>query len=309
MIRKISCRQLGACALTLSSLLWAGNAIVGRAVRLDCDPLTLSYYRWLITALAIGLLARQQIAQDIPRYKKHWKLLLAGGLLGMALFHTLQYHALAENSATDVALIMSFTPAIVMLITAAVERKRPRSNEITGLILSVTGAALVTTHGFTASLPDQHGDRSIIALAVFCWAGYSIIARARPANLAISSMLFAMSLAATLLLTPFYVFSVFQGHNIPFNQEQILAIIYVSLFASLLAYQAYSFGIEKLGGMTAPQYLSLIPLFTALMSLLFLGEPPKIYEFLAMACIIGGVSLATIRMSTFVPLSKGTGDP
>jgi drug/metabolite transporter (DMT)-like permease len=289
----ISQRLLGAASLTLSALLWAGNAVVGRAVRFDCDPLTLSYFRWLITAILIGTLGWRHIRRDVAIYKKHWKFVVSGGLLGMAFFHTLQYSALAKANATDVALIMSFTPIIVVMMTAALEWKQPRTRELLGLILSVAGAAAIVRHGSFGSLETHPRDSAVVVTALLCWAGYSVIVRDRPTNLSISSMVFGMSLTASVFLTPFYAISVFQEQNASFNWQQLLAIGYVSLFASLIAYQAYSLGIDKLGAIVAPQYLSLIPVFTGLLSAVFIGETPQFNELLAMALIVGGLLLAT----------------
>ncbi|MCE7629569.1 DMT family transporter, partial [Vibrio fluvialis] len=41
------------CLLALPPLFWAGNFIVGRSVRGDIPPLTLSFDRWLIASLVL----------------------------------------------------------------------------------------------------------------------------------------------------------------------------------------------------------------------------------------------------------------
>ena len=37
--------------LTLTSLFWAGNFVVGRAIRADVPPLSLAFWRWTIALL------------------------------------------------------------------------------------------------------------------------------------------------------------------------------------------------------------------------------------------------------------------
>ena len=40
--------------LALANLFWAGNWVIGRALRDSLDPLTLNFYRWLIVVLVLA---------------------------------------------------------------------------------------------------------------------------------------------------------------------------------------------------------------------------------------------------------------
>ena len=70
-------RQLTAFALLgLVMVLWAGNSIVGRAVRFDVPPLTLAFVRWLGASLILLPFAIAPLRCDWSAIKKAWKPML-----------------------------------------------------------------------------------------------------------------------------------------------------------------------------------------------------------------------------------------
>jgi len=48
--------------LALTMLIWAGNWVIGRALREAIDPVTLNFWRWAIAALALLPFALPQLA-------------------------------------------------------------------------------------------------------------------------------------------------------------------------------------------------------------------------------------------------------
>ncbi|MGZ3171972.1 MAG: EamA family transporter, partial [Croceibacterium sp.] len=83
-------RQLRAFALlALVMVLWAGNSIVGRAVRNDVDPMTLAFVRWAGASLILLPFALRPLRRDWPAIRKAWKPVLVLGLLGVGAFNAL----------------------------------------------------------------------------------------------------------------------------------------------------------------------------------------------------------------------------
>jgi drug/metabolite transporter (DMT)-like permease len=73
----------------------------------------------------------------------------------------------------------------------------------------------------------------------------------------------------------------------------VAAMGYVSLVAAALAYLCFNRGIEILGGLRAGVFLHLIPLFTSLLAMIFLGEQPHLYHAIGFALILTGIWLTT----------------
>ena len=82
-------RQLTAFALLgLVMVLWAGNSIVGRAVRFDVPPLTLAFVRWFGASLILAPFALPHVRRDWAAIRKGWKAIVLLGLLGIGAFNT-----------------------------------------------------------------------------------------------------------------------------------------------------------------------------------------------------------------------------
>ena len=77
-------RQLTAFALLgLVMVLWAGNSIVGRAVRFDVPPLTLAFVRWFGASLLLSPFALSHVRRDWAAIREGWKAIVLLGLLGV----------------------------------------------------------------------------------------------------------------------------------------------------------------------------------------------------------------------------------
>ncbi|MGI9384895.1 MAG: EamA family transporter [Methyloligellaceae bacterium] len=74
-----------------------------------------------------------------------------------------------------------------------------------------------------------------------------------------------------------------------------LAVAYVSVFPSVLAYIFYNRGVELIGGARAGAFMHLIPLFGAVFAIGLLGETLTPYHGVGFALIVAGVMLAARR--------------
>ncbi len=71
------------------------------------------------------------------------------------------------------------------------------------------------------------------------------------------------------------------------------ALIYVSVGPAVLAYRFWSLGVQNVGPNIAGFFVNLIPVFTATLSALVLGEMPQMYHAAAFALIIGGIVVSS----------------
>ncbi|RPH41915.1 MAG: EamA/RhaT family transporter, partial [Desulfobulbaceae bacterium] len=62
--------------LTLAVFFWAGNFIVGRAVRADIPPVGLAFWRWFVASVLVAVLARKYLPGDLREIRRHWFIVL-----------------------------------------------------------------------------------------------------------------------------------------------------------------------------------------------------------------------------------------
>jgi drug/metabolite transporter (DMT)-like permease len=74
-------------------------------------------------------------------------------------------------------------------------------------------------------------------------------------------------------------------------------ILYVGVFASVVAYIAWNRGVAIVGPARAAPFMYLMLVFTPLLSIVLLGEPVRGYHFAGGALIISGIYVATLFRS------------
>src|SRR5690349_13071337 len=80
--------------LSLTSLFWAGNVVVGRFIAGQIPPITLSLLRWLGAFLIVLPFAWSQLVKDWPAIRRRLGLMMLLTFTGVTLFNTLAYWAL-----------------------------------------------------------------------------------------------------------------------------------------------------------------------------------------------------------------------
>ncbi len=108
--------------LGAAPLLWAGNAVVGRAVQTLMPPITLNFLRWLL-ALALLLPLAWQVLRPGSGLWPHWRRYAALGLLGIGSYNALQYLALQTSTPLNVTLVGSSMPVWMLVRGRAVLRR------------------------------------------------------------------------------------------------------------------------------------------------------------------------------------------
>ena len=291
--------------LTLPPLLWAGNAVVGRALVGTVPPMALSAIRWAI-ALVLLLPFATRLWRRPRDIRERWPYLALIGVLGVGTYNSLQYLALQTSTPINVTLILSSMPLWMLLFGILFYREHPTRQQIAGALLSLAGVALVISRGDPKVLLDLHllpGDL-LMLVAVALWAWYSwLLARppahmrgeARPdwgwAELLVVQMIFGTMWAAGAA----GVEAVVSPAQIHWSPMVVLALAYVAIGPSLLAYRFWGEGVSTVGPAVAAFFSNLTPVFAAVMSALWLGEPPRWYHVAAFVLIGAGIVVNSRR--------------
>ncbi len=285
--------------LTLPPLMWAGNAVVGRLMVGSVPPLALNAMRWALAALLLLPLAWRVVARPALLLQR-WRYLAVTGFLGMGCYNALQYQALRTSSPLNVTLIAASMPVWMLAVGALLFGVRPMRQQLWGAALSLSGVALVIARGQLSALAEVRfvtGDL-LMLVAVFSWAIYSWLL-ARPPRSMQSQALPAWNWAEMLLAQILFGL-LFAGGMAGLEQMArpdpivwgpglAMALAFVAIGPSLLAYRCWAQGVAQAGPATAAFFNNLTPVFAALMSAALLGESPQWYHGMAFALIAAGI--------------------
>ncbi len=279
--------------LTITALFWAGNSIVGRAARDLVPPAALSFWRWTFALLLLLPLAWPHLKRDWPVLRANWPIVAPLGALAIGSFNLLLYTGLQSTTALNSMLIQSALPALVLVAGALVMGDRTSLRQVAGVLISLIGVLAIIARGDPAMLWGLQlniGD-AIIGGAVLLWALYSVLLRRRPAVHPLS-FLAASIVVGIVVIVPVYAHELWSGRLIVPAMGSALAIAYVSIFPSFLAYLFFNRGVELIGSAATGQYMNVMPLMGAGLAMLFLGEVLHLFHIAGLALIVSGIVVA-----------------
>jgi drug/metabolite transporter (DMT)-like permease len=281
--------------LAIVMLLWAGNSIVGRAVRDDIPPFTLALARWAGAAIILTPFAWRRLRDDVPALRKHWREVLVLGLLGVAAFNAFLYSGLHHTTATNAMLIQAAIPALVVLFGRLFFGEKARALQILGVIASTIGVAWVVSAGDIDTLLHLRlgaGDVLILA-ASLVWSLYTVLLRLRPEVDPLSFLVVTFTIGALAMLPP-AMHEWLSGDAVRWRPATFGAFAYVAVLPSILAYFLYNRAVGMIGAGRAAQMITLMPLFGALLAALLLGEALYAFHFWGMTFIVAGIALSAV---------------
>lgn len=280
--------------LMLAPLIWGGHGVVGKIAAADIAPMTLALLRWLSTILILLPFA-------IPAVKKDWEVIKANllrlalyGAVGFAAFNMLNYKSLHYTTALNTTLLQAFIPMLILLINWLFFRQALIAVQIIGLLLALLGVIIIISEGrwqTLATLSFNRGDL-LMLLACLMYAIYSIGLRSKP-DISWLSFIFVLAVAACLTVLPFAGYEMTQqNHVVKLSWKTIFLVIYVSLFASIIAQIAYAKGVGLIGANRAGFALNLVPVFGSLLAVFFLGEAFRWFHLVGLLAVLAGIYLS-----------------
>lgn len=281
--------------LTLTTLFWAGNMVIGRGLRDAVPPFTLAFWRWAI-CLALTLpFALPHLKAQWPLLRAAWRPVLILGLLGVGGFNTFAYLALQHTSATNVLLLNSFIPVATLALAWGLLGKRLSGTGSLGVLVSLCGVITIVARGDSATLATLSlnvGDLWMLT-AVLVWALYTIGLQWRPAGVDPMLLLAAFTVVGLAALTPAFLWEMAQGRSVQVSPGALAGIAYVGALPGFLGYVFYNRAVAEVGPGKASLFIHLMPVFGTLLSAIFLGERPQPYHALGIALILSGIFLTS----------------
>jgi drug/metabolite transporter (DMT)-like permease len=282
--------------LVLVALFWAGNSVLARSVRLEVPPLGLSFWRWTVAGLVLLPFVWRDMVRLWPLVRANFGQVLLLSVLGVSNFNTFLYLGLQTTTAANAVLLLSVTPLVIIVCSRLLLGTAIGPRQGVGIAASLLGVLVIIARGEFVRLLEfdlSRGDLWVLA-AVFSWGFYSVLLKRRPAGLDGMPFLGYTVAFGTLGILPLYLWEVASGVSMSFTPTTLLSVLYVAIFASILAYLFWNHAVEQVGPNRAGQFVHLIPVFGSLMSVVLLGERLWFYHLAGILLVAVGIVLATL---------------
>ena len=284
--------------LSLTSLFWAGNIVLGRYVAGHVPPMTLSCVRWIGAFFMLLPFAWPHLARDWPALRARLPLMIGLSATGFAINNALSYWALQHTQALNALLIQSSGPLFVALWSLALFGVRLTWAQLAGIALSLIGVLTIIMGGDLTALAGIRFNKGDIMLAgaLMSFGLYSALMPRRPVTHQLSLITFTTGCGALLLL-PFAIWEYATGFTLKFDTVTITTVIYVVVFPSALAYLFFNRGIALIGPNRAAPFFHLMPVFGSAMAILLLGEQPRLFHLIGYLLVLAGIVIASRQTS------------
>jgi len=281
--------------LVLVALFWAANSVLARWIRFEIPPISLSFWRWAVAGAILLPFVWRDMVRIWPLVRSNLGQVALLSILGVTNFNTFLYLGLQTTTASNAVLLLSVMPLIIILLAWLILGVPIRLRQSLGILVSMAGVAVIVARGELKRVLDLDllsGDLWVLAAAL-SWAAYSVLLKRRPVGFDGSPLLGYTIVVGLLFIAPLYLWEIGTGRSVSWNAITVASVLYVALFASILAYLFWNHAVEKVGPNRAGQFIHLIPVFGSLMSVFFLGEKLYLYHLAGVLLVAVGIALAT----------------
>lgn len=280
--------------MAITTLMWSGNAVIGRAVHETIPPIGLNFWRWMVALPVFVVLAWPHFRKDWPLVRRHWPILLLFAIISITIYNTFAYIGLNTTTAINMLLINTGRPVVIIFLSYALFREKVTAAQAVGLVLALSGTLTILARG---DLDVLIGVRFIagdlwVVVATVCWAVYTVLYPKRPAIHPTNLMLVTIVMGLAILL-PFYLWETFLVRPVPLSAQTYWAVGYLGLIAGGIGYLAFNRMVEVLGANRAGLTSYLVPIVGTALAIFFLGEQFQAFQVVGISLILIGVVFAT----------------
>jgi drug/metabolite transporter (DMT)-like permease len=292
--------------LTLMVLIWGANFSVIKRAFEEIPPQPFNALRLVIasavflTAINIaGRLARRgESVSSVfhtknPLTKRDRIDLIWLGLVGHLGYQYFFVGGVALSSASNAALIVGCTPAVLAVVSALLGRERISTLHWVGAAISAVGIYLVVGQGASFGGSHLRGDLLVMS-SVACWVTFtlgaaSLIQRHSPLYVTGMTMVYG-GMPYVMMALPQILRVVWAD----VSAWAITALVLSALLALNLAYVIWYMGVQRLGPARTSIYSNGVPIVAMTVAALWLGEPLTWNKLIGAAAVLSGVLLTRL---------------
>ena len=282
--------------LILTTLFWSGNFVISRGMYEHIPPFSLAFWRWVIALALLCLFTFGACYRQRLLIKHNVRFIIVQGLLGVAAFNTLIYLAIQTTTAINAVLINSCIPVLIVLCSWAMYRELMSPRQYLGVLVSLLGVVMIIARGkleLLLNLKFNPGDL-LVLMAALTWALYSANLKKYPKDLHPLAYLSAIVFCGIIILLPFYLLEISRVGGFAVTPASIATILYLALFASVLAFIFWNRAVRTIGANRAGPFIHLMPVFSTIMAVMFLGETIQGFHLKGIGMIFVGIAMTTI---------------
>lgn len=277
-------------------IIWGTTFVAIRVVIETIPTLLVTGLRFTFAGVLLLAIARITKAK-FPRAMSEWRHQALAGIVMAGAGNALV--VFAEHSLTSgiAALLAATIPIWMAIMQAALGEAPLTARGISGLALGFAGVGLLVAPAI--------GEPSVSAgfflavgamqLSAICWNTGTLYSRRQVVHSDPLARSVIQMLSAGLAVTLLALVTGERTTTAMFTARSTMALLYLAIFGSVIAYWAYNYAQTKLSAGKVASYAYVNPAVAVLFGALLLGEPVTLTMIAAMVVILAGVALIQIH--------------
>jgi drug/metabolite transporter (DMT)-like permease len=279
--------------LVMTAMFWGGTFIATRIAAQTFGPFTGAGYRYAFALVFLLPLAFRQNRQMFRIKASQIPILMLLGFSGIFAYNYFFFKGLKTIPASRGALLAALNPTIVMIISAILYKEKITVRKMVGILISLTGVVIVISRGKVTELLSslETGDLFMLGCPL-TWAVYTLAARPALRHTTPLQATTWASLSGVIMLL---LFSTTETYPADVPLKVWIALLYLGLIGTVVAFVWYYDGIRKIGPTRTSIFNNLVPVFAVLFSVVILKEKVSWYTWIGGAMVIGGVLFVNLK--------------
>jgi drug/metabolite transporter (DMT)-like permease len=281
-------------AIFLAMIFWAFSFVWFKVANEKFLPITIVFFR-LIIAVAI-LTTYLAVKKKFVRIRREdRKLFIMLALFEPFLYFLGESFGLTYVSATVGSVLISTIPVVATIGAWIFLKERLKLINYAGIVMSFIGI-LVFIIDRNGSLSYNTKGLALMMLAVFSASGYNLTLSRLVGNYGPVFIVNVQNTIGAVLFLP--VFLIFEaGHlgETTLTYSDFIPVIELAVFASCGAFILFAISVRNLGITKANVFTNFIPIFTAVISFVILGDRLTIQNIAGMMVVIAGLIMSQMN--------------
>ncbi len=275
-------------ALVSATVLWGGSYTAMKIAMQGFSPLFVVFCRMALASAFFGLLWRR--LGGLRAARGDWPGLLFMAFCEPCLYFVFEAKALTLTQASQAAMVTALLPLLTAAVAAVVLKEQLERRTLFGLVLAVAGVMVMSLTGeATSDAPHPILGNFLEFLAMCCAVGYIVTAKRLAARHRPLYLTAVQSFTGTIFFAPVLLFAPLPRSLPP---GPTLAVLFLGLGVTFLAYGLYNFGVSRAPAAKAAAFINLIPLVTCLLSRVMLDENLTGTQWAGGAMALAGVAFS-----------------
>ncbi len=282
-------------------IIWGLNFAVMKLMYRYFHPITFNAIRYVISSITMMTVLKAR-GEGLRIEREDVGGILGLGFLANTLYPFIFVLGLDKTKAGNAALLMALSPVFAFLIGVAMKRERFVPGVLTGIILSLAGAAAIVAFGsskvsFTGA---GAGDLLMIAAAV-CWGWQSAASTRFLPKYGAVRLTVSLMVAGTAFMLPLSIPWLATQNFRAIPPRAWFGLGYSALLSITYSYFVWAYALSRIGVSHTSIFNNVTPIVAVLAGWLLLGEQPSLSQFGGVVLVLAGVFIVRSRKPMAIP--------